>query len=197
MLFIGQDVVGNGSPPRDTIPHCGGKSTEQAIRAMARWLDHCTHSKLITVGAITLPATRDSCVVRKTNEQTVRRPCRVPLHAPDRQAAEADTGIMGVTCQAIRAATGRLVFELEARAGERPQRTHLTLSIAQHLASRWTQPGNDGNRAVSRVALAACPCVNLWYSVPNVMRQMAGNVLKFQGIVMGLGLTTHPLDVVF
>src|SRR5215471_15422236 len=69
---------------------------------------------------LSLPATCQVCTVSlKAGLSTYNRfACRA-LDTPNSEATEADTGVMGVTCQTPTATTGRLVGQLQAKGQEK------------------------------------------------------------------------------
>ena len=96
--------------------------------------------------------------------------------------------------------TTGFVTELEAKSKEKGQdELNERFAIAQQLQVGGVILEIDGNRAVFSCRFGGVAHVStLWYSVPNVMRHDAGNVLKFQGNRDGIRvLPLNPLECGF
>jgi hypothetical protein len=108
---------------------------------------------------------------------------RGTLDTPDGETTQADTGIMGVACQASAPATGGFMFQLKAEGHDEGENTfEKRLAIAKQLEVRRFTPEINGDGAVfaglvGRVA----------HGHPSVIRSRklrrhhGGNACKSQG----------------
>src|SRR5262249_18066761 len=120
---------------REVIEHCTQLQTEAAMRRPHGVTGHLRMH--LTVAQEEVGEDREDVFALRT------------LNTPDREATQADTGVMRVACQAPTATTGRLMCELKAKSQEKGEHAFdKRLPIAQELKVGRFIVEIDGDGAV-------------------------------------------------